>query len=799
MLIAGEAGIGKTALVRAFCARDSGRRRVLWGACDAALHAASARPVRATSPTEAGGELGAASWRDGAAAGRAARRCWRELRARPPDVVVLEDLHWADEATLDVAAPARPPHRRRCRRSCSAPTATTSSTARHPLRIVLGELPAAAGGAGWRCAPLSRAARSPSWPARRGVDAAELHRAHRRQPVLRHRGARGRRRRACPTTVRDAVLARAARLDDRRARAARRRGDRRRRAPSCGCSRRWRDGELERARRVPGARACCAPSGDAVALPPRDRARGRRGGAAAAPARSRCTGGRCAALAERRAGRIPPASPTTPRRPATPTRCCATPRRPASGRRRSAPTARRPRSSPARCAYGDRPAAAAARRAARAPLVRVLPDRHDVAEAIDARRRALDEPPRDAATACREGDAHRWLSRLPVVRGRQRDGRARRRDGRSTLLEPLAARARARDGLQQHGAAADAGQRPAAARPHWGERAIELAERLGETEIARPRAQQRRARPSWQRGDAGRASPSSSAASRWRCEDGPRGARRPARTPTSATRSVALRDYAVAAIADLDAGHRVLRASMTSTRGSLYMLGWRGALRARAGALGRRRRHGDAACWRRPTRPVPTPDHRRSRCSAACARAGAIPTHGRRSTRRCELARGTGEAAAPRAGGRRPRGGAVGWRARARLIAAETERRDSRSSGPRSLGRRASSTVLARGAPGSRDALERDAVAEPYRLELAGDHEAAAERVGRDRLPVRGGASPRPSPTTRPRSGEAFDRAASASAPIRRPRRVARTPARARSARRPPRARGPRRATTPPG
>src|SRR5215467_10735758 len=34
VLLAGEAGIGKTALVREFCARQADRRRVLWGACD---------------------------------------------------------------------------------------------------------------------------------------------------------------------------------------------------------------------------------------------------------------------------------------------------------------------------------------------------------------------------------------------------------------------------------------------------------------------------------------------------------------------------------------------------------------------------------------------------------------------------------------------------------------------------------------------------------------------------------------------------------------------------------------------
>ena len=35
VLVGGEAGIGKTALVRAFCDRHGTDARVLWGACDA--------------------------------------------------------------------------------------------------------------------------------------------------------------------------------------------------------------------------------------------------------------------------------------------------------------------------------------------------------------------------------------------------------------------------------------------------------------------------------------------------------------------------------------------------------------------------------------------------------------------------------------------------------------------------------------------------------------------------------------------------------------------------------------------
>jgi hypothetical protein len=66
-----------------------------------ALHAAPARGPSWTSPTTR-----AASWPPWWPRAPRRARCSRpsrdSLRGQPPDVVVLEDLHWADEATLDV-------------------------------------------------------------------------------------------------------------------------------------------------------------------------------------------------------------------------------------------------------------------------------------------------------------------------------------------------------------------------------------------------------------------------------------------------------------------------------------------------------------------------------------------------------------------------------------------------------------------------------------------------------------------------------------------------------------------------
>ena len=85
VLVAGEAGIGKTALVRAFCAGVESR--VLTGACDA-LH----------TPRPLGPLLDILGEHEGDPYTALAD----ELRRRSPTVVVLEDLHWADEATLDL-------------------------------------------------------------------------------------------------------------------------------------------------------------------------------------------------------------------------------------------------------------------------------------------------------------------------------------------------------------------------------------------------------------------------------------------------------------------------------------------------------------------------------------------------------------------------------------------------------------------------------------------------------------------------------------------------------------------------
>ena len=50
VLVAGEAGIGKTALLRRFCAGVDGSARVLWAGCDPLFTPRPLGPVLATGP-----------------------------------------------------------------------------------------------------------------------------------------------------------------------------------------------------------------------------------------------------------------------------------------------------------------------------------------------------------------------------------------------------------------------------------------------------------------------------------------------------------------------------------------------------------------------------------------------------------------------------------------------------------------------------------------------------------------------------------------------------------------------------
>jgi DNA-binding CsgD family transcriptional regulator/tetratricopeptide (TPR) repeat protein len=172
MLVAGEAGVGKTVLLRRFCERHAGAARILWGDCDGLFTLSPLGPLVDIAQVT-GGEL-ADLVADGAPPHAVAAALLRDLAGQVPAVVVFEDVHWADDATLDVL-------RLLSRRIATVPALLVASyrddelDRGHPLRIALGELSRHEATDRLRLVPLSfRAVAELAAP--HGVDAAELHR-----------------------------------------------------------------------------------------------------------------------------------------------------------------------------------------------------------------------------------------------------------------------------------------------------------------------------------------------------------------------------------------------------------------------------------------------------------------------------------------------------------------------------------------------------------------------------------------------------------------------------------------------
>ena len=204
VLLAGEAGVGKTALLRAFYGGLPGAVRVLSGSCAPMLTPAPLGPMFEVAEAVGGElqELVAA----GARPHEVATVLLSELRGAAPAVVVLEDLQWADEATLDVLTLM-------ARRVSSVPALLLASFRddelgrSEQLRVVLGELlprPRRL-----KVAPLSAQAVA-ELAAPHGVDGQELYRRTGGNPFFATEVlAVGEQ---IPESVRDAVMARVARL-----------------------------------------------------------------------------------------------------------------------------------------------------------------------------------------------------------------------------------------------------------------------------------------------------------------------------------------------------------------------------------------------------------------------------------------------------------------------------------------------------------------------------------------------------------------------------------------------------------
>jgi DNA-binding CsgD family transcriptional regulator len=203
-LIAGEAGIGKTALLQEFALRQ-GDTRVLWGACDALFTPRPLGPLHDIA-RQTHGKL-ATILGSGARPELIFTAALDEFE-RMKALIVIEDAHWADEATLDLLKYlGRRIHRTHC--MLAVTYRDDELGPQHPLRLVIGDLPHT-GTRRISLAPLSEVAVT-QLAKRAGRTATGLHGVTGGNPffvteVLASAGD------TVPATVRDAVLARAARL-----------------------------------------------------------------------------------------------------------------------------------------------------------------------------------------------------------------------------------------------------------------------------------------------------------------------------------------------------------------------------------------------------------------------------------------------------------------------------------------------------------------------------------------------------------------------------------------------------------
>lgn len=213
VFVGGEAGIGKTALVRRFCSEIVPGARVLVGGCDTMTTPRPLAPLFDMAP-ELGEDFAASLASD--APGHIFDLLVRELRTgRVPTLVVLEDVHWADDATLDLL--------RFLGRRVGSTRSLIIATYRddeagplHPLRTVIGDLATSTLVERLTVPPLSRMAvarLARNAGVETAVESGELYRTTGGNPffVTELLAAQGL---GLPATIQDAVLARAGRLPE---------------------------------------------------------------------------------------------------------------------------------------------------------------------------------------------------------------------------------------------------------------------------------------------------------------------------------------------------------------------------------------------------------------------------------------------------------------------------------------------------------------------------------------------------------------------------------------------------------
>src|SRR5215510_965087 len=139
VLVSGEAGIGKTSLVERFVEEHKKRARCLWGACDALFTPRALGPLHDIALQTQNNLL--TLLEEQAPRASILTAVLQELGSgRMPAIVVIEDVHWADEATLDLLKFLG----RRIHRLPSMLIVTYRDDEvgpEHQLRFVLGDLP----------------------------------------------------------------------------------------------------------------------------------------------------------------------------------------------------------------------------------------------------------------------------------------------------------------------------------------------------------------------------------------------------------------------------------------------------------------------------------------------------------------------------------------------------------------------------------------------------------------------------------------------------------------------------------
>src|SRR5947207_10049538 len=100
VFLTGEAGIGKTALIKAFCKRQQGDCNIYLGACDALF---TPRPLAPLYDIIL--QVNSGLWTGSHTIEERSElfgRFFHELASQKEKIlIVFEDIHWADEATLD--------------------------------------------------------------------------------------------------------------------------------------------------------------------------------------------------------------------------------------------------------------------------------------------------------------------------------------------------------------------------------------------------------------------------------------------------------------------------------------------------------------------------------------------------------------------------------------------------------------------------------------------------------------------------------------------------------------------------